>query len=521
MSGGKGSQQTGSATGSTTNPAAAALLPYAEGGWKEAARVAQDPGQYPNYAPPNPVTSGGYNDIINIGQGLTSGFLPTVNQTYLGITGGVPSPAMPGYSTLGAGGTGPQQTLDNVVNYGVNNALNFANPIADYARQATGGNLGQDQLAAVAQGKYTDANSNPYLRDMVNAALRPVSENYQTSTAPTLDARFSAGGRYGSGAADQAAGTARDAFARNLGEISTGMYGDEYRFERGQQDTAATAYDQAKRAGLGLGITGLSTAGNLVDQGLRTVSSAANSNLLGQTAGLAGLQTGFGQMTQAQLDALRQYPQFAGAQTIGPQDAITAGNYFRGEELAPYNAAIKRVQDYMASLGNAPNAGTSTTSPIFGNPLTSAISGATGLVGLGKELGVGSGLNSLFGGGAAAAPFAGVADYGAGGAALGIPDVTAATIAATAPEAAAGSAGKAAAEAAPFFFSDRRFKEDEEVIGRFGALRVYSFRYKGLPEQYTGFMADEVEEIDPGAVYTDDRGVKFVNYARAMRSALK
>ena len=160
--------------------------------------------------------------------------------------------------------------------------------------------------------------------------------------------------------------------------------------------------------------------------------------MLAQLSGLGG-----------QLSAVNAYPQLAGAQTLGPQDAITAGNYFRGEELAPYNSAIKRVQDYMASLGNAPNVGTNTTSPIFGNPLTSALSGATGVLGLGKELGVGSGLNSLFGGGGAGSAFAGAADYGAGGAALGIPDVTAATIAASAPEAAAG-AGKGAAGFLPF-----------------------------------------------------------------------
>jgi hypothetical protein len=467
MSGGKGSQQTGSATASTANPAAAALLPFAKGGWEEAARIAQDPTQYPNYAPPNPMTVGGYQDIYNTGQNLTSGFLPPVNNAYLST--------LPGYGTIAGGGSGPQQTLDNVVGYGVNSALGYAGPtadfgnraaalgqgygstIADYANQATGGNLGLSQLGDVAGGKFTDAGSNPYLRDMVNAALRPVSENYQTSTAPTLDARFSAGGRYGSGAADQAAGSARDAFARNLGEISTGMYGKEYQFERGQQDTAAQQYDAARRAGLGLGITGntaaseaarlgLSTgisgnqaAGNLVDQGLRTVSAAASPNLLAQLSGLGG-----------QLSAVNAYPQLAGAQILGPQDAITTGNYFRGEELAPYNSAIKRVQDYMSSLGNAPNVGTNTTSPIFGNPLTSTLSGATGVLGLGKELGLGSGLNSLFGGGGAGSAFAGVGDYGAGGAALGIPDVTAATIAASAPEAAAG-AGKGASSFLPAF----------------------------------------------------------------------
>jgi hypothetical protein len=482
--GSKGSQQTGSSTASTETRAGAAQFPYFEGGLKEAGRIYGDSEAYPNYAPPspwqtqgypdlyaatrpNPVQTGGLYNVANTASNVQGWPTATSYDAYGNlITGGGTSPAASGYGAFAAGQGGPQQTADRVVGNAVNAAYGYANPMAGFANQAAAGNLGQDQLAAVAQGKYTDASSNPYLRDMVNAALRPVSETYATSTAPTLDARFSAGGRYGSGAADVAAGSARDALARNLGEISTGMYGKEYQFERGQQDTAATAYDQARRAGLGLGITGLGAAGNLVDQGERTALSAADLTQRGQVAGLGGLDTGFGRGVTAQQNALSSFPQFiqslfapglatsqAGAglsaqDLAGARGEIEAGTGQQTLQQQAYNAPFERLKQYMATIGT-PSGGGSETKPIFGNPLTSAVSGASGILGLGKELGLGSAASSLFGGGAAAAPFAGVADYGAGGAALGIPDVTAATIAASAPEAAAG-AGKGAAGFLPF-----------------------------------------------------------------------
>jgi hypothetical protein len=422
MSGGKGTQQTGSSTATQTNP----LTPYIKGAADYLTPYAQDPNR-PYTAPPNPYQTQGYQNLADTGANL--GGWPTARQydAYGNlITGGGQSPAMPGYATLAAGGSGPQQTLDNVVGYGVNSALGYAGPtadfgnraaalgqgygstIADYANQATGGNLGLSQLGDVASGKFTDAGSNPYLRDMVNAALRPVSENYQTSTAPTLDARFSAGGRYGSGAADQAAGSARDAFARNLGEISTGMYGKEYQFERGQQDTAAQQYDAARRAGLSLGITGntaaseaarlgLATgisgnqaAGNLVDQGLRTVSAAANPNLLAQGAGLSGLDTGFRAGLTTQEQALRDYNNFATGQMVPAQADIQAGTGLRTLDQSMLQEPYDKVAAYLKAIsGTGGTGGSSSTQPIFGNPLTSALSGATGVLGLGKELGLG------------------------------------------------------------------------------------------------------------------------------------
>jgi hypothetical protein len=270
---------------------------------------------------------------------------------------------------------------------------------------------------------------------MVDAALRPVSENYATSTAPTLDARFSAGGRYGSGAADVAAGSARDAFARNLGEISTGMYGKAYSDERARQDDAAYKFDAATRAGLGLGIQGLQTAGNLVDQGERTALSAADLTQRGQTAGLSGLDTGFGRGLTTEQTALSGFPQFiqslfapglataqAGAGLSAQDLAAARGEIEAGQgqqtlQQQELNAPFERLKQYMATIG-APSGGASSTQPIFGNPLTSALSGATGVLGLGKELGLGS-LFSGGGGSALGGTFGGGGTAGAGFSSLG------------------------------------------------------------------------------------------------------
>jgi hypothetical protein len=106
-----------------------------------------------------------------------------------------------------------------------------------------------------------------------------------------------------------------------------------------------------------------------------------------------------------------------------------------------------KVNAYLKAISGAGTnaAGTSATAPIFGNPLTSALSGATGILGLGKELGLGSAASSLFGGGARdAATLASLGgDFGGGG--------TGAFVTAAAPELAASSGGKGAASFLPSF----------------------------------------------------------------------
>lgn len=67
--------------------------------------------------------------------------------------------------------------------------------------------------------------------------------------------------------------------------------------------------------------------------------------------------------------------------------------------------------------------------------------------------------------------------------------------------------------------SDKRVKKDVKKVGRLGNQNVYEFRYKGEGEgspKTTGFMAQEVERKNPGAVL-DIGGVKHVYMPKAIQ----
>lgn len=60
--------------------------------------------------------------------------------------------------------------------------------------------------------------------------------------------------------------------------------------------------------------------------------------------------------------------------------------------------------------------------------------------------------------------------------------------------------------------SDRRMKRNIERIGTYHGLPWYRFEYI-WGEKSEGVMADEVEKVNPAAVFTRADGYKFVNYA--------
>jgi hypothetical protein len=65
-------------------------------------------------------------------------------------------------------------------------------------------------------------------------------------------------------------------------------------------------------------------------------------------------------------------------------------------------------------------------------------------------------------------------------------------------------------------FSDRRLKQDIELVGRDErtGLPLYEYAYKSDPSRrFLGVMADEVEAYMPEAVGESEDGYKFVNYA--------
>ena len=70
--------------------------------------------------------------------------------------------------------------------------------------------------------------------------------------------------------------------------------------------------------------------------------------------------------------------------------------------------------------------------------------------------------------------------------------------------------------AASIKYSDRRLKQDIELVGRDErtGLNLYEFAYKDMPhERWRGVMADEVLQVMPSAVHTNAQGFMSVDYA--------
>ena len=72
--------------------------------------------------------------------------------------------------------------------------------------------------------------------------------------------------------------------------------------------------------------------------------------------------------------------------------------------------------------------------------------------------------------------------------------------------------------------SDERLKTDMEKVGEIslpgGRVPITAFRYKGDPTKRLGFIAQDVEKVDPASVFTHPvTGMKGVNYARVLMGA--
>lgn len=73
------------------------------------------------------------------------------------------------------------------------------------------------------------------------------------------------------------------------------------------------------------------------------------------------------------------------------------------------------------------------------------------------------------------------------------------------------------------FFSDRRLKENIELVGDSNGIPVYHFNYTGQPERFEGVMAQDILETHPDAVTMCD-GYYAVDYSRIgieMREVVK
>jgi len=116
-------------------------------------------------------------------------------------------------------------------------------PVLQQAQQAYTSSLGQ--LGQTAGGGFL--NANPYQQAMMEAATRPLTQQFSQSVLPGISSLYSKSGRLGSGSMERALGTATEAYGRSLGDITSNIAGTQYQQERGLQQQAQL--QQAQLAG--------------------------------------------------------------------------------------------------------------------------------------------------------------------------------------------------------------------------------------------------------------------------------
>lgn len=93
------------------------------------------------------------------------------------------------------------------------------------------GQIGQTAAGGFLQGS-------PYQQAAIEAATRPLQQQFAESTLPAIQSAFSKAGRYGSGAQTRAIGQAQEATSRAMGDVAANIAYQDYARERGIQQQA-------------------------------------------------------------------------------------------------------------------------------------------------------------------------------------------------------------------------------------------------------------------------------------------
>ena len=109
-----------------------------------------------------------------------------------------------------------------------------SSPVLNQAQQAYTSSLGQ--VGQTAAGGFL--NANPYQQAMMEAATRPLTQQFSQAVLPGISSLYSRSGRLGSGSMERALGTATEAYGRSLGDITANIAGTQYQQERGLQQQA-------------------------------------------------------------------------------------------------------------------------------------------------------------------------------------------------------------------------------------------------------------------------------------------
>ena len=283
-----------------------------------------------------------------------------------------------------------------------------------YGRAAQGGfqNVASGQLADIAGGSFL--NANPFQQQMMQAATRPLEQQFSQQVLPGISSLYSKSGRLGSGSMERALGTATEGFGRALGDVTSNIAGTQFQAERQLQQQAL-----GQLAGLSQQDIANRFAGAA---GLQGAQQAQFGTQLQAASGLGAAQAqDLSRQMQAALAAPQVYgQQFLPSQMLGEvgaqREAIAAqplqeemARFQFGQQL-PY----QQLQGYLSSVYGSPMGGfgTQTTQqPLYENRTTNALTGAA-LGGLGGyalnrafdfgspilSSGVGAGIGGLLGG---------------------------------------------------------------------------------------------------------------------------
>jgi len=394
------------------NAVSDAQLPFLTQGWNQAKNLYETiggPRYFPGetmapYTAPSNYLSQGYQGLVDTARANDTGLRPQANNAWfnsLNNSGVENSPAYARMKTLAEGQDPDQAALRDQAGQALASGNQYAQQLGSVAQ---GGGAGMEELAKAASGYYL--NSNPYLDKMAQAAMDPVTRNYQTSTAPTLASQMARAGRYGSGAFTGAQGQNEQNLGKTLADMSANLYGTNYSNERARQDAAAQQY-------AGLQTSAGSAAANAAQAGYGRSAANIGADLTTQGAGISGLQSGYQAGNANRLSALQQYPGMLASQ-YGTADALVkAGQGFTGiddqlrqqaqaginDQMNRYNATQREpfqdLDSYMKLIGQPTPSSTATTTPLYQNSFASTLSGLAGIKSL---LGGSGGLGGLGGG---------------------------------------------------------------------------------------------------------------------------
>ena len=110
-----------------------------------------------------------------------------------------------------------------------------AQPMLQQAQQAYQQSLGT--LGQTTSGQFLQGS--PYQQQMMAAATRPLTQQFEQQLLPGVASLYSRAGRYGSGGMERALGTVSEAYGRALGDVTAGVAYKDYEAERNRQLEAA------------------------------------------------------------------------------------------------------------------------------------------------------------------------------------------------------------------------------------------------------------------------------------------